>query len=69
MKEDVIDIEILPDGTIKSTTPKISAANHSNSAQFFSFLSRITGGLVSATRRDKTADHHHHEADHQKGSN
>lgn len=67
MKEDIIEIEIMEDGLIKSTTPKISAANHSNAHSFFAFLSRITGGLTDVRKKDKTTDHVHH--DHQHGSN
>ena len=69
MKEDVIDVEITEDGLIKSTTPKISAANHSGAHQFFAFLARLTGGATETRKRDKHTDHSHVEHDHQKGSN
>lgn len=69
MKEDIIDIEITEDGQIKSTTPKISAANHSNSHQFFNFLARLTGGAMSFAKRDKHAHTHQSEGEQIKGGN
>lgn len=55
MKEDIIDIEILDEGTIKSTTPKISAANHAGAHEFFRQIARLTGGEQSASK----AKHNH----------
>lgn len=55
MNEDIINVEILPDGTIKSTTPKISAANHGNASEFYKLLSRYALGAYSAVKRTKSA--------------
>jgi hypothetical protein len=55
---DVINIEILPDGTIKSTTDRISAANHSSADGFFRYLSSLVGG--SMTRKAKSLLGHIH---------
>jgi hypothetical protein len=54
MSEDVFFVEITEDGIIKSTTPKISAANHSSANEFFKVLSRMTGGESSSKKRIKT---------------
>lgn len=55
MNEDVIDITVLEDGTIKSTTPKISAANHGNANEFYKLLTRYANGVHSAAKRNKSA--------------
>lgn len=60
MNEDIIDIEITEDGLIKSTTPKISAANHANSTEFFKMLARLTGGSTNYTKRNKFSGTHTH---------
>ena len=65
MKEDVINIEILEDGTIRSTTPKVSAANHSNANTFFKLLAQLTGGAVDIKKRDKSTDTQNHSHQHQ----
>ena len=69
MKEDTIFIEVLPDGTIRSTTPRISAANHSSASEFFKFLTRLTCGATSAKSRSKETHTHssEHSHDHQHG--
>lgn len=66
MAEDVIEVIVLEDGTIRSTTPKISAANHSNSAEFFKLLQRTTGGEQTASKRNKALEGHTHAHDQQK---
>ncbi len=68
MKEDIIEIEILPDGTIKSTTDPISPANHSNAEAFFKLLGELTGTVGKRTRRvhkHGTVKHSHGEHDHE----
>ena len=40
---DVINIEILEDGTIKATTDPISGANHLSADAFFNFLQGLCG--------------------------
>jgi hypothetical protein len=71
MNEDVISVEITEDGLIRSTTPKISAANHSGAAEFYKLLTRFCGGAYSAVRRTKEAHthSHEHEQDKLKGGN
>ncbi len=60
-KDDTIQIEILPDGTIKCTTDKISAANHLSADKFMDFLARLMGGETTITRRTKSVHVHAHE--------
>lgn len=43
---DIIDIEILEDGTIKSSADKISAPNHSSAEAFLSQMEKLAGGVV-----------------------
>ncbi len=61
MKEDIIDIEILPDGTIKATTPKISAGNHQSADQFMVNLGRLAGGATTVKRNSKHTHVHAHD--------
>lgn len=65
MKKDEINIEILPDGLIKTTTDKIGQANHSNAESFLREMARLAGG-VTATKKNPHAhdQHHHHGHDH-----
>jgi hypothetical protein len=51
VKEDTIIIEILADGTIKSTTDKVSGANHASAEQFLRTSSQMVGGEVRIQRR------------------
>ena len=51
MKQDVIQIEVLADGTIKTSTDKISAANHANAAQFLRDVAKLAGGTQTSTRK------------------
>lgn len=47
---DELEIEILPDGRIKTTTPgSVSAANHSNAEAFFRFIATMTDGSNERT--------------------
>lgn len=41
---DTMQIEILEDGTIKTTTDKISMPNHANSESFLREVGRLAGG-------------------------
>jgi hypothetical protein len=58
--QDCINVEILEDGTIKSTTDKISAPNHSKADQFFEVLQDFVGGIKSIKRRVGMAYSHVH---------
>jgi hypothetical protein len=51
MKFDGIEIEILADGTVKFTTPKISGANHQSADAFLKTASDLLGGETTRTRR------------------
>jgi hypothetical protein len=59
VKKDAITIEILPDGTIKSTTDPISPANHQSAEAFMQGLTQLTGGTVTRTKRHATHTHTH----------
>lgn len=61
MGQDVIDIEILEDGTIKASTSKISAANHLSADGFFSFLSRLCGAKAERKAKGNVVHTHSHE--------
>lgn len=73
LKQDNIEIEILPDGTIKFTTDPISLPNHMSAETFLKETARLAGGETKRTKRVKglrdiseafhnhTADGHTHE--------
>lgn len=48
---DQMTIEVLPDGTIKTETGKVSAANHSNAEAFIREIARLAGGQVRRAMR------------------
>lgn len=51
MKKDVIEIEILEDGTIKTITDKVSMANHQNAESFLRTMSTLAGGKWKQVRK------------------
>jgi hypothetical protein len=55
---DIINIEILEDGTIKTTTDEVSQANHSSADKFFAVLRGLCGGIF--TRKQKIGHVHTH---------
>lgn len=59
-KMDSLAIEILEDGTIKTTTDAVSGANHANAEQFLKYMATLTGGETTRTKRGDVAAHHHH---------
>ena len=61
MKQDILEIEILEDGTIKSLTTAVSAANHQNAEAFLQMMSRLAGG---ETTREKIGHGHQHAHTH-----
>lgn len=65
-QDDILDLEILADGTIKATTPTISNANHKSADDFFKFLAEKCGGKVEKTKR-KHGHTHAHDHEHLKG--
>lgn len=65
---DKIEIEILEDGTIKTSTDKVSMANHSSAEGFLKFVGRLCGGLVQRVRKGgKHHGHAHGEHEHEHG--
>jgi len=58
---DKLKIEILADGTIKSTSDEVSPENHSSAEAFLKFLASLTGGETSRKMRGDAPTHHHHE--------
>lgn len=68
MKQDVMDIEILADGLIKTTSGKISPANHHTAEDFLQFVAQLTGGETKRVKRGRAHEHghqHHHAQEHQ----
>lgn len=63
MKLDELQIEVLADGTIKSTSNKIGQANHQNAEAFLKELARLVGG-PTVTQKIGKAHHHRHEHEH-----
>lgn len=64
---DIMRVEILPDGTIKTTTDPISGANHQTAENFLKTVTTLTGGDVTRQKRGNTHHHHHghtHTHDH-----
>jgi len=57
---DIIDIEILPDGSIKVTTDKISAGNHRNADELVKLMASLMGGEVTTEEATKKRSHTHH---------
>lgn len=52
MTSDKLTIEILPDGTLKSSADGISQANHDNAENFLRNVATLAGGAV--TRKFRT---------------
>lgn len=62
---DEMKVEILPDGTIKSTTDEVSAANHDDAEQFLTAMAHLAGGKTTRKdREDVNHAHVHHHGDH-----
>lgn len=57
---DKMRISILKDGTIKTVTDEISAANHQSAEDFLKRFDELTGG-ESTRERIGESQHHHHE--------
>lgn len=56
---DVVNIEILKDGTIKSTTDPISPGNHQSATEFFRLMRELSGGIPDVQKRSVTHQHVH----------
>jgi hypothetical protein len=63
-KADKIEVEILADGTIKITTDPISPANHRSADELLEFISNLTGGEMTRTRRPDKKGHLHKHGNH-----
>lgn len=61
---DIIEIEVLEDGTIKTSTNKVSMPNHANAEAFLRDIAKMAGGTVERKRKAGHAHHHHHEGHH-----
>ena len=59
MKEDIIEIEVLEDGTIKVTTDQISPANHLSADNFLKMIEQLAGGETTKTKNRKVRSHVH----------
>jgi hypothetical protein len=68
MQIDRFKIEILEDGTIKTTTDAVSAANHDNAEQFLRAMAHLAGGETKRERRTDVKPHHHDAHQHTKAS-
>ena len=64
---DRLKIEILEDGTIKTTTDAVSMPNHANAEQFLREMARLAGGTTvrKAKQGHSHAHGHEHGHDHQ----
>jgi hypothetical protein len=62
MADDILQIEILEDGTIKTVSGKIGVSNHKAADEFFKFIAQQSGGKVETIRRRSTVQSHHHQA-------
>lgn len=60
--EDVIEIEFLDNGVIRTTTDPISGANHTNAEGLLASLATLAGGPVEIAQRH--GHHHHHGEEH-----
>jgi len=60
MQIDKLTIEILEDGTIKTTSDEVSAANHDNAEQFLRAMARLAGGETTREARKDLKRHPHH---------
>jgi len=61
---DNIEIEILPDGTIKSSTDKVSMPNHANAEAFLREMARLAGGSTERKHKHGKTGFHTHEKEH-----
>lgn len=68
MTTDKLTLEILADGTIKTTTDAVSAANHDNAENFLRNIATLAGGTTTRQIRADLPKHVHRKAieDHEK---
>ena len=65
MNFDTLQVDILPDGTIKTTTDQVSGPNHQTAEQFLAMVAKLSGGETTRTKR-KQAHAHAHQHEHTK---
>lgn len=74
MKQDILTIEVLADGTIKTTSDAVSGANHATAEAFLRQMATLAGGETTRTKRKDAHAHshshthshdHNHDHDHQ----
>lgn len=67
---DVMKLTVLPDGTIKSETDRVSTPNHMSAEAFLREVARLAGGKVDIKHRhgqhghSQSHDHSHGEEHH-----
>lgn len=59
---DKIKVTVLPDGSLRMETDKVSMANHGNAEMLFRELAKGMGGNV--TKVSKGHNHHGHSHEH-----
>ena len=64
MDGDILNITVLDDGTIKTTSDAVSAPNHASAEAFLKMVGRLAGGTVKRERR-KDAHQHTHPHGHE----
>ncbi|NKE70206.1 hypothetical protein [Candidatus Manganitrophus noduliformans] len=68
MADDILEIEILEDGTIKTVSGKIGVSNHKAADEFFRFIAQHSGGKIEALRRRGEVHIHRQRADQKQKS-
>jgi hypothetical protein len=66
MDFDTLTIEILEDGTIKTSSDAVSAANHESAEQFLRAIARLAGGETTREARKDVKHAHVHSHAHSK---
>ena len=66
MNKGEMKIEILEDGTIKTSTSDMAGPSHKAADDFLKQMARLTGGTVTE-EKIKHQHHHHHGTDHEHG--
>lgn len=61
---DKIEFEVLPDGTIKINTDRISGPNHGNAETLLREIQKEAGGSVKRVKKSNHHHHHHGDKDH-----
>ncbi len=61
---DTLNITVLPDGTLKIETDRVSAANHMTAEAFLRDAQKLMGGKQERVRKGGLVHSHDHMADH-----